>query len=152
MAMASRGRRLRYRFDGCETAVPIEAARRLRDEARDTLNRGTDPSVAHRACKQLEAQTFNAIFDRWLVKLETDVGGGTLATASLKRTRWLLTKYFVPTLGRRPIRLIQPSELSSSRPNGNTSIWAPPSGASPRTNEDETTASGTALAPSRGNP
>lgn len=96
---------------GLYPTVPIEAARRLRDEASDILKRGTDPSVARRARKQVEAQTFNAIVESWLVKLEKDVEHGKLAPATLKRTRWLLTKYFVPRLGRRPIRLIQPSEV-----------------------------------------
>jgi hypothetical protein len=34
-----------------------------------------------------------------------------LTPATLKRSRWLLTKYFMPTLGRRPIRLTQPLEV-----------------------------------------
>src|SRR5436190_2245981 len=66
--------RFRYRFDGREKmislglypAVPIEAARRLCDEARDTLKRGTDPSAARRARQQLETQTFSAIAENWL--------------------------------------------------------------------------------------
>src|SRR4051812_10932538 len=98
--------RFRYRIDrrekmislGLYPAVPIEAARRLRDEARDILKRGTDPSFARRARKQLEAQTFNAIVESCLVKLEKDVELGKLAPATLKRTRWLLAKYFVPRL------------------------------------------------------
>ncbi|MEJ1961007.1 MAG: integrase arm-type DNA-binding domain-containing protein [Gammaproteobacteria bacterium] len=111
--------RFRYRFDrrekmislGLYPAVPIEAARRLRDEARDTLKRGTDPSAARRERKHLETQTFRAIVDQWLDKLSKDVGRGKLAPATLQRSRWLLTKYFAPTFGRRPIRLIQPSEV-----------------------------------------
>jgi hypothetical protein len=111
--------RFRYRLNGREKmislglypAVPIEAARRMRDEARDTLKRGIDPSAARRARKHLETQTFGAIVDSWLAKLSIDVTRGKLVPATLKRTRWLLTTYLLPTLGRRPIRLIQPSEL-----------------------------------------
>ena len=53
--------RFRYRIDrrekmislGLYPAVPIEAARRLRDEARDSVKRGTDPSAARRARRSL---------------------------------------------------------------------------------------------------
>jgi hypothetical protein len=64
----------RYRFEGREKmislgrypAVPLEAARGMRDEARDILERGTDPSAARRARKRLETQTFSTIADAWL--------------------------------------------------------------------------------------
>ncbi len=111
--------RFRYRFErrekmislGLYPAVPLEAARRLRDEARDTLERGTDPSAERRMRKRHETQTFGVIAEDWLEKLSVDVKHGKRARATLKRSRWLLTRYLIPRLGRRPIRVIQPSEL-----------------------------------------
>lgn len=48
---------------------------------------------------------------RWLEKLSTDAQRGLLAPATLRRSRWLLDTYLVPTLGPRPIHDLQPREV-----------------------------------------
>jgi hypothetical protein len=77
--------RFRYRFESREKmlslgrylAVPLEAARRLRDEARDILERGTDPSAERRARKHHETETFSTMparstrhFDAWAIVMK----------------------------------------------------------------------------------
>jgi hypothetical protein len=76
--------RFRYRFESREKmlslgrylAVPLEAARRLRDEARDILERG-HPSAERRARKHLKTETFSTMrarstrhFDAWAIVMK----------------------------------------------------------------------------------
>ncbi len=90
---------------GAYTDVPLKRAREKRDEARTLVANGTDPSAVRKAEKVAKADSVEALAREWLTK-RTDVSRGTV-----RRDRIRLEKYIFPTLGKRPIREVEPPEL-----------------------------------------
>ena len=110
--------RLKYRFDGKEKKlalgshpeVGLKLARARRDEARQSAQAGSDPSIAKRetriAKRIAAANTFAGIAKEYVAKLEAE----GKAAVTIAKTRWLLTK-LSPALGTRPIAEISSHEL-----------------------------------------
>lgn len=110
--------RYRYRHAGKASmatlgeypAVSLVAARRLRDEARATLQTGVSPVAAARARRTAQAEraenTFGAIALEWL-----DTHGAKLAPGTLKRDRSMLDRFLLPTLGSLPATSIRATDV-----------------------------------------
>lgn len=110
--------RLNYRFLGKQKtlalgvypAVSLAKARKKRDEAREQLADGIDPSQAkrdaHQAQRLAAAHTFEAVARDWLKK----TAAKRAASTQEKVTTWLEKDVF-PSLGRKPISTIRASEV-----------------------------------------
>ena len=91
--------RLKYRFDGKEKKLALgsypelglKLARARRDEARQSAQAGSDPSLAKRetriAKRLAAANTFAGIAKEYVAKLEAE----GKAAVTIAKTRWLLT-------------------------------------------------------------
>lgn len=94
---------------GSWPAVGLADARTRRDDAKQKIAAGVDPSLekkrARIAAKYAAANTFKAVAEEWLVKCERD----GLAPVTIDKIRWLLTKAY-PVIGSLPIAQITPHE------------------------------------------
>ncbi|MBR8032434.1 tyrosine-type recombinase/integrase [Burkholderia vietnamiensis] len=109
---------LKYRFSGKEKSlalgtypeVSIVDARKRRDEAREKLAAGIDPSDAKkadkRAAKVAALNTFEAVATAWL-----DEWGQTVTPASLTKKRNLFASDVFPKIGSRPVTEIEAPEI-----------------------------------------
>ena len=90
--------------------VGIASARELRDEARKKLVAGLDPAaekkVARITQKIAQDNTFKAIAEEWLVKIERE----ERAPVTLRKVRWLLD-IAEPMIGSRPISKLTAQEI-----------------------------------------
>lgn len=88
----------------------IASARELRDEARKKLVAGLDPAaekkVARITQKIAQDNTFKAIAEEWLVKIERE----ERAPVTLRKVRWLLD-IAEPMIGSRPISKLTAQEI-----------------------------------------
>ncbi|RZT04579.1 Integrase [Duganella sp. CF402] len=110
--------RMNYRFAdkqktlaiGVYPAVSLAKARKRRDEARELLADGIDPSQAKQEDKRTKileaAQTFEVVARQWLAKTEPDRAANTQA----KVVNWL-TKNVFPFIGSKPISAITPRDV-----------------------------------------
>ncbi|MBA5639644.1 integrase arm-type DNA-binding domain-containing protein [Duganella sp. LX20W] len=110
--------RLDYRFNGKrKTAalgiypdVSLAKARQRRQEARELLADGIDPSAAKRIAKEerllLERQTFETIAHEWLEKTKAQRAEAT----QIKVVGWLTRNVF-PEIGSMPISDIKPRDV-----------------------------------------
>ncbi len=110
--------RLDYRFAdkrktlalGVYPVIALVDARKKRDEARQLLVNGVDPSAAKCANKQVRQQihenTFEVIATEWHAKLST-----TWAAATAANIKRCLEMDIIPWLGNRPIKEISAPEL-----------------------------------------
>jgi len=110
--------RLKYRVAGKEKllsigaypAVSIKKAREVRDNARELLASGGDPSQAKKEAKRAEEaatrHTFRAIADEYLAKLKRE----GRAEATLTKLEWLLG-LANGAIGHRPIQEITAADL-----------------------------------------
>ena len=108
--------RMNYRFLGQQKTlsfgsypdVSLAKAREKRSAAREALAEGLDPSEVRkeeaRDAKARSEETFKAIADEWLERLEIE----GRATKTLQKMRWLLDLAY-PLIGQRPI-----SDISST--------------------------------------
>ena len=110
--------RLKFRFDGKEKLlalgvypdVSLKEARRRRDEARQVLADGTDPTAQRKAARQARKvaslNTFEATARAWL---------DHRADAWVERTRAVILASLendaFPVIGTRPIAEVQPAEI-----------------------------------------
>jgi hypothetical protein len=111
--------RLKYRFDGKEKRlalgvypeVSLKEARDKRDEARDLLRDGIDPSANRKARKTAEAKagadSFEVVAREWHVKFSPTWDSVKYRDITLRR----LELNVFPWLGKRPIAEITPPEL-----------------------------------------
>jgi integrase len=107
------GWRLKYRFGNAEKSislglyadVPLKRAREKRDDARQLLDRGVDPSAQRKSDKLARAITFKAVATEWL---ERQKG---LAEETVKIHRARLENIMFPAFGSEPIGQIKPSAL-----------------------------------------
>ncbi len=110
----SRWWRLKYRVGGKEKLlslgvypdVSLKLARQRRDEARQQLENGVDPSLRRKAEKVADADTLEAVAREWFAKFSANWAD----THSSKVLRRLEMDVF-PWLGSRPISQITPPEL-----------------------------------------
>lgn len=110
----SRWWRLKYRYHGKERGislgvypvVSLRLARRRRDEARQLLKDGVDPSRHRQAQKIAEIETFELVAREWL-----ELQSKKLAAITIKKARWILEKLVLPHLGARPVSQIRAPDL-----------------------------------------
>lgn len=110
--------RMNYRFAdkqktlaiGVYPAVSLAKARKRREEARELLADGIDPSQAKQENKRTKileaAQTFEVVARQWLAKTEPDRAANTQE----KVVNWL-TKNVFPFIGGKPISAITPRDI-----------------------------------------
>lgn len=110
--------RLKYRIDGKEKMLSIgtypdlslKDAREMRDEARNQLAKGIDPSAAKQAKKQSSRiaadNSFEMIAKEWFAARMKDKSATHQA-----RTLSILDSYLYPFIGRKPISEITPLML-----------------------------------------
>ncbi|HWU01397.1 MAG TPA: integrase arm-type DNA-binding domain-containing protein [Novosphingobium sp.] len=110
--------RFNYRFDGKQKTLAfgnfpdlsLAKARAMRTSAREALAEGRDPSEvrreADREAKARSQDTFDAISDEWLDKLERD----GRSSATMTKMRWLVD-FARPSIGPRPITELTAPEL-----------------------------------------
>jgi integrase len=82
----------------------LKLARDKRDDARSQLAGGVDPSVARRAEKRVEADSFEAVAREWLGKL-------SLKATTVEQLRHRLETYSFSQIGRYPIATITAADL-----------------------------------------
>ncbi|TDJ27189.1 MAG: DUF4102 domain-containing protein [Gammaproteobacteria bacterium] len=105
--------RWKYRVEGREKllslgiypTVSLKVARTRRDEARQLLDQGIDPSAVKRAAKGALGDTFATISDEWLLRQRPKLAESTFG--KVKQLIGLL----LPRIGKRPIAKIQPPDL-----------------------------------------
>ncbi len=110
----SRWWRFKYSLDGREKGlsigvypdVPLALARKRRDEARQLIASGIDPSAKRKAEKTARGDTFKAIGDEWLALQEKK-----LAVATFAKATWILENLIYPRVGDRPITKITAQDL-----------------------------------------
>jgi integrase len=105
---ASKLWRMKYRFEGkerllsfgCYPDIPLKEARRKRDEARETLAQGVDPSqtmkAAKRRTKMAPDNTFKTLAISWLEFWRVNKAKKTIQTAEA-----MLEHHIYPDLGHR---------------------------------------------------
>jgi hypothetical protein len=110
--------RLTYRYDGKQKLlalgaypdVPIREARRKRDDAKDQIREGNDPSTSRRLEKIRErvaaGNTFKLVANEWFERQKA-----RLAPSYSDRLRSRLDEDLLPALGERPLKDIEPIEI-----------------------------------------
>ncbi|HKR44059.1 MAG TPA: integrase arm-type DNA-binding domain-containing protein [Paraburkholderia sp.] len=106
--------RFRYRFDGLEKTLAlgtypdtsVKLARHKRDEARQLLAKGVDPSERRQAEKVADANTFESVAREWLTIQEKKLAAATYAKAV-----WTLETLIFPFIGNRPINEIKAADV-----------------------------------------
>ncbi|NCB23850.1 MAG: DUF4102 domain-containing protein, partial [Deltaproteobacteria bacterium] len=113
--------RLKYRLAGRERRISLgtypstslREARKRRDEAKELLAQGLDPSAQRQAEKEAvkrqqkaEAQTFKAVALQWWASY-----GPTLAERTRDRTQRYLDQDILPALGDKPVASIMPADI-----------------------------------------
>lgn len=113
--------KMKYRFDGREKKlsfgeyprVSLREARRLRDDARDSLSKGTDAAYEKKRerlrAKVLAEDTFSAIKKEYCSKRRRD-GDKAWAPATAIRCEYLLS-LLDNSIGKMPIHLIEPIDV-----------------------------------------
>ena len=95
---------------GVYPAVSLAKARKRRDEAREKLADGTDPSLAKREDKQAKAtaatNTFEVMARAWLKKTAAD-----RSTRTQEKVTNALEKDAFPFIGAMPISTIKPTDV-----------------------------------------
>ena len=110
----SRCWRFKYRINGREKLlalgvypdVPLKLARDRREQARQLVADGIDPSAKRQAEKTSGTDTFEAITREWLTLQEHQLGAATF-----KKAKWTFETLLFPRLGDRPIKAIKAPEL-----------------------------------------
>lgn len=110
----SRWWRFKYRQDGRERGlsfgvypdVPLGLARKRRDEARQLLADGIDPSHKRKAGKLAGGNTFRAIATEWFELQEP-----RLAPITFIKAKRMLENFIYPWIGDRPITKVTAPEL-----------------------------------------
>lgn len=110
--------RMNYRFSGKQKTIAfgnypdlsLAKARDLLAAAREALAEGKDPLEVRRQDARVEqartADTFEAISDEWLEKIERS----GRSTSTITKLRWLVD-FALPRLGKRPITDLTPPDL-----------------------------------------
>jgi integrase len=86
--------------------VSLAKARARRDEARQLVADGVDPSARRREAKAARANTFEGVALEWLALQSKRLGAATLA----KKRGWI-EQFLLPWIGRTPIAAVPAAEL-----------------------------------------
>lgn len=105
--------RFKYRYDGKEKRLSLgtypdtslKLAREKRNDSRQLLAAGTDPSRQRQAEKSARADTFELVAEEFLVQQTK-----SLAPVTINKSRWLLSLLY-SSIGNRPIGKITGAEL-----------------------------------------
>lgn len=93
--------------------VSLREARRLRDDARALLVKGTNPHIyrkqKRRAVRLADENTFQAVFEKWVEHRKLVLKEGRQST--LSQIQRIFNKDVLPILGKRPIYEIQRPDL-----------------------------------------
>ena len=106
--------RLKYRMHGKEKLlalgiypdVSLKLARDRREQARQLIAEGIDPSAKRQAEKAARSDTFEAIAREWLGLQEQ-----SLSPATFKKAKWTFETLIFPQLGQLPIASIKAPDL-----------------------------------------
>jgi integrase len=110
--------RLKYRSNGIERKLalgrypdmPLAAARKARDAARESASAGNDPAAVKRrervAAKLAAGTTFGAVAKEYVEKMERE----GKAPATIAKLHWA-REWLQPAIGHRPIDQVEPHEL-----------------------------------------
>ena len=106
--------RFRYRYGGREKLISLgtypdtslKLARQKRDDARQDLARGVDPSARRQAERMAQADTFEAVAREWLA-LQTN----KLAAITLEKATWALETFVFPQIGSKPVGKVEPADV-----------------------------------------
>jgi len=106
--------RFKYKFDDKEKLlalgqypdVPLSLARERRDEARQLLARGIDPSAQKKTLKSASEGTFEAVFQEWWQSRLEAVSPSTSA-----QIRQRAQTYVLPYIGQRPIAELKAADI-----------------------------------------
>jgi integrase len=85
--------------------VPLKLAREKRDAARQLVAKGIDPSAVRKSEKLAKADSVEALALEYF-ETRTD-----LTEKTLDKDRYRLKKYIFPSIGKKPIRDVEPPEL-----------------------------------------
>ncbi len=108
-----RGWRFRYRYGGREKLISLgtypeislKKARKRRDDARELVADGIDPSAKRQAERLAQADTFEAVAIEWLTMADK------AATDTVATMRRRLESYIFPYIGKKPIADITAPDL-----------------------------------------
>jgi len=112
--------RFKYRFGGRERGmcfgvypdVPLKYAREKREEARQLIARGVDPSMQRQLVRAARANTFRIVAEEWL-----SMQAERFAPITMSKARWILESFIYPRVGDRPIGdIAAPEMLMALRP------------------------------------
>jgi len=106
--------RFKYKFDNKEKLlalgqypdVPLSLARERRDEARQLIARGIDPSAQKKAIKTADEGTFEAVFREWWTSRL-----GAIDPSTSEQLQRRAQTYALPYLGSRPIADIKAADI-----------------------------------------
>lgn len=110
----AKGWRLAYRFEGKQKllslgiypAVTLKSAREKRDEIKEQLAKGIDPSAFRKAAKSLDSDTFEALAREWFNKFSS-----TWVKSHSDKVIRRLERDIFPWIGKLPTMEITPPEL-----------------------------------------
>jgi integrase len=86
--------------------VPLKLARERREEARQLIARGENPSTQRKADRDARADTFKAVALEWLEKQQHK-----MSESSYAKSKWLLEDLLFPFIGAKPIADIDAPDL-----------------------------------------
>src|SRR5437588_540006 len=105
---------------GAYPAVPLKLARERRDEARQQLARGLNPTLEKKIAREARSVVFAGVAEEWLGMMATPVQNGSgapkagLDPETQRKHRWLVDTYLNPPLGKWPIAQITAQTLQPS--------------------------------------
>jgi integrase len=106
--------RFRYRYGGREKLISLgtypdtslKLARQKRDDARQDLARGVDPSARRQAEKVAQADSFEAVAREWLALQKSK-----LAEITIEKATWALETFVFPHIGGKPVGQVDPADV-----------------------------------------
>jgi integrase len=109
----SRWWRFRYKYQGREKTislgvfpeVSVKEAEDHRDDYRQQLRKGIDPSAQRQAERNADGDTFKAVAEEWL-GIQKDLSADTV-----EQVRTRLTTYLYPKIGNHKVGSIEPTDL-----------------------------------------
>jgi integrase len=86
--------------------VPLKLARERREETRQQIAKGVNPSAQRKAVRDARADTFKAVALEWLSKQQHK-----MTESSYSKSKWLLEDLLFPHIGEKPISAIEAPDL-----------------------------------------
>lgn len=92
---------------GVYPAVGLKDARKRRDEAKELIARGIDPSDARKHARASQAHTFASLAADWMLRLKKE----GRAASTIAKAQWILDDYILPHIGSKPITSVTAPDL-----------------------------------------